>query len=241
MARGLFREGLGHARAGRWEQARERFARSYAVAPVPVTLLNLAGAQVQLGQLVAGLESYRNFLSVARGSRRAARYVSQAEEAVASLEGRIAHLRVTVEGLREADVVRVGDQEVSHAVLGGELPVDPGELRVEVLREGTSVAETSITLAEGEARSAELAVATVPTAASAAQAVVGSPDDGSSATLEGADEDDDDGGGLWRSPWLWTGVGAVVVGAVVVGAVVASSGSADPYSGNLGSGGVTFR
>jgi len=174
MARRLFQEGVAHSRAEEWEPARASFERSYAIAAVPVTLLNLAGAQVQLGQLVAGLESYRNFLSSAGDSRRAARYRAQAEEAVAGLEPRIAHLTLRVNGMQGGDELRVGGTALSRAALGGDLPVDPGDVEVDVLRDGAAVTSETVHLAEGQSRVVTLvAHRTVPGPTDFANASVG--------------------------------------------------------------------
>jgi len=241
MARRLFREGLTHAHAGEWEPARASFERSYAIAAVPVTLLNLAGAQVQLGQLVAGRESYRNFLTSAEAGGRAARYRTQAEEAIAALEPRIAHLTLRVNGLHEGDELRVGGVALNRAVLGGDLPVDPGDTQVEVLRSGAVVSSETFELAEGQSRIVTLVVhAGAPSPAQAAQASMDG-DDGEPAVAVIPSQDEDSGSSIVRSPWLWAGVGVVVVGAVVAGVLIASSGGGSPYQGNLGSGGVTFR
>src|SRR5690242_7734752 len=80
-ARELFREGLAHANAGEWTQARDNFERSYAIAPRLPTLLNLAGAQVQTGQIVAGVESYQRFVSEAQAGRER-QFVPQAQQAM---------------------------------------------------------------------------------------------------------------------------------------------------------------
>ena len=233
-ARQLFQSGLRHARQGEWEDARGDFERSYDIAPVPTTLLNLAGAQVQTGQLVAGAESYRRFLSRAT-SGRAARYREQAETALAAVEERIPRLVIGAHGIREGDLLMVDDAEVSQGVMGMPLPVDPGEHTLRVVRNGEPVAEERVTLAEGEEKRVALDVpapAELPTVAEA------SPSEPSSVPLEDAPGE---GGSLLASPWLWTGVGAAVVGAVVIALVLASGGEEEPYVGNLGPGMVEFR
>jgi len=242
MARQLFQEGVAHARAEEWEPARASFERSYAIAAVPVTLLNLASAQAQVGQLVAGLESYRNFLSSAGDSRRAARYRTQAEQAVAELEPRIAHLTLRVEGLQAGDELTVGGSALSRAALGGDLPVDPGDIDVQVLRAGDTVASESVHLAEGEARVLTLiAHRAVPSPTRAAQASVGEQANEPGVAILPSEGEEADDSSVLSSPWLWTGVGVAVVGAVLAGVLVAGSGGASPYQGNIGSGGLRFR
>lgn len=232
-ARSLFQEGLAAAREGRWEHARDRFERSYAIAPRPNTLLNLAGAQVQTGQLVAGAESYRRFLAEAR-SGAAARYRPQAEEALAEVERRIARLTVSVEGLTEADTVTLDGDELARAALGIEIPVDPGTRTIVVHRGDAERAREIVTLAEGERReitidvSVDLRVADersraqVPEAALRADAEAAGGDDGA---------------------WIGVGVavGVLVAAGVAVGVALAVDAASATYAGNLGPGVLYFE
>ena len=54
-ARSLYEQGLRHARAGRWQEAREAFGRSLDISERPSTLLNFAGALVETSELVAAI------------------------------------------------------------------------------------------------------------------------------------------------------------------------------------------
>jgi len=236
-ARQQFRAGLQHARAARWEEALESFERSWGIAEVPTTLLNLAGAQVQTGRLVAGAESYRRFLDMAT-SGRAARYRSQAEEALEEVEERIPSIVIEVDDLAEGDRLSVDDDDVRSGVVGVPFPLDPGEHVVTVSRGGAVVATETVTLEEGEERTVSLSApeGSLPS-------VDGSTldEERGSEALAGP-EDDDDGGGVLASPLFWTGVGAVVVGGVVAALLISSRGGQDDlYEGNLGSGHVVYR
>src|SRR5262249_25318213 len=92
-ARALFQQGLDAARAEHWVDARDAFVQSLGIAERPSTLLNLAAAQVQTGQLVEGAASYRRFLEIATDAREAA-HRTQAEAALTALEPRIPHVTV---------------------------------------------------------------------------------------------------------------------------------------------------
>ncbi|MBX3246683.1 MAG: hypothetical protein KF901_05815 [Myxococcales bacterium] len=231
-ARQLFRSGLGHAEAGRWEEARADFERSYALVAVPVTLFNLAGAQAETGRLVAAAESYRRFL-VEATSGRATRFRAPAQRALADIEPRIPSIRLSVVGLSELDELRVDDATVSRAMLGVAYPLDPGEHRVQVLRDGAVAAETSVRLTDGEQRELEL---------DARRTLVNvTPRDAASADVMEAPagefpiEAPRERRSVVRSPWLWIGIGAVVVAGAVVGVVLATRDRAEqPYQGNAG-------
>ncbi|MBX3274670.1 MAG: hypothetical protein KF729_30670 [Sandaracinaceae bacterium] len=234
-ARALFTEGLEAARANRWEEARERFARSYAIAARPNTLLNLAGAEVQTGRLVEGAESYRRFLAEARSGREA-RYRAQAQEALTEVEARLARLVVRAEGLLEADVVALDGSELARGSLGVELPVNPGARVVTVQRAGEERAREVLTLAEGERREVALRVAAEPSAAAEAPA---SPRAAPEAALRA--DPAADGGGDDTALFVGLGVGAAVLVAVgVTIAVVLALDGSGGHTGNLGPGVITF-
>jgi len=234
-ARRLFRSGLASARRGDWEDALRDFERSYAVAAVPTTLLNLAGAQVETGRLIAGAESYRRFLSEATAGR-AAQYRGQAEEALESVEGRIPQVRIDAPGFVRSDEIRVDDGPVSSGVVGIPLPLDPGEHHVVLRRRGSDVASATFTLAEGQTHNVRLVIRD----ASGSLPAVEDGEDGEYSYLDDGEVDEDEGGGVLSSPWFWTGVGVAVVGAVVVTVLVTSGGEGEPYTGNLGPGLVAF-
>ena len=102
-ARQLFETGLEAARAARWAEARDAFRASLAVAERPSTLLNLAGAEVQTGELVTGAGTYRRFLEAATSGRDAA-HREEAEAALAAVEARIPHATIRVAGAADGDV-----------------------------------------------------------------------------------------------------------------------------------------
>ena len=232
-ARELFQEGLEAARGGSWAQARERFERSYAIAPRPTTLLNLAGAQVQSGQLVRGAESYRRFVAEARRGREA-RYRPQAQQALAEVEARIAHVVVRVTGLTDSDVVTLDGEELSQAALGVDLPLDPGTRTFVVRRGGSERVREVVTLAEGERReialdaSVDLRVAREDASRSAPEAALRA-DAGAS-------------GGDDTALWIGIGVaiGVVVLTGIAVGIALGVDAANAPYSGNFGPGSIEY-
>src|SRR5204863_290633 len=80
------------------------FTRSYDLAPRPLTLFNLAGAQVITGKLVAASESYRRFVrDTPAGIHQS--YKEEAERALRTLEARIPSIRVTASGLGARDEI----------------------------------------------------------------------------------------------------------------------------------------
>lgn len=235
-ARALFQSGIEHGGAGRWTEALADFERSYAIVAIPVTLLNLAGAQAELGQVVAATESYRRFLAEATRGR-ARRYRSRAQASLAAAEARVAHLTLAIVDLGSGDTLAVDDDEVSRAMVGVAMPLDPGDHVVQVLRDGEPVVEERLTLADGAEQS--LAMTVPPPAVQVAVRVDLSP------TVEAeerpaVDLQDDSGGSVVSSPWLWTGVGVVVAGVVLTAVLVSQGEGQGTHMGNLGPGVITF-
>ncbi|AKF07510.1 tetratricopeptide repeat protein [Sandaracinus amylolyticus] len=230
QARALFQAGLAAAREARWDEAREAFERSLAIAERPNTLLNLAGAQAQTGRLVAAVASYRRFLELATSGREA-RYRSQAGDALAALEPRIARLTIATAGLEDDDEVQLDGTTVTS--LAASIPVDPGAHVARIVRDGEEVARQSIALGEGEVRTVALEAPRV--VARAEPVAVAAP-----FVVEREDERDQGDGDTWL--WVGIGVGAAVVVGVAIGVAVAvtSSESGPLYSGNLGDGMARF-
>lgn len=240
-ARSLFEEGVAAAGDARWQDALSAFERSYAIAPRSTTLLNLAGAQVQLGRLVAASESYQRLIREAGSNARERRLRDQAREALTGLEPRIAHLTLNIADLARTDEVLLDETAVSHAIVGVSTPVDPGDHRVSVRRDDREIGQAAVTLSEGGSR--EVTVLLHP-GDSVAVVSPGPEEESPSVPAAALTGDPQDGGGgedLAASPILWTIVGVVVVGGVVA-AVVATQVSSEPsyYTGNLGEGQIRF-
>jgi hypothetical protein len=112
--------------------------------------MNIAGAQVQTGRVVAAIASYKKVLASGALSddQRAA-----AEQALGAAEAKLAHVRVDVVAPTASDEVVLDDQRV---VLGSELPVDPGTHRLRLVRPGAEPHEETFSISAGERRELHL-------------------------------------------------------------------------------------
>jgi tetratricopeptide (TPR) repeat protein len=241
-ARALFEEGVAAAGEARWTEALAAFERSYEIAPRSSTLLNLAGAQVELGRFVAATESYRRLIRDAGRNARERRLREQAEEALERLTPRLARLTLRIDGLGEDDAIVLDEAEVAHAIVGIATPVDPGAHRVAVRRGGAEIGSASLSLAEGE--SSELQVILRPVGALAAAADEGaarSDEEVPEGALAADATSREAGGDDVTLPVVLTTIGVLVVGGVVA-AVLATQlpGSPSYYTGNLGDGQIRF-
>jgi hypothetical protein len=216
LAREQFRLGVAAALENRWWDALEAFRRSYELQPRPATLLNLAGALAETGKLVEAAEAYRRFILEAEG--RAAEQVPAAREALASLEQRIARVRLVVENLGRDDRVLLDDVPLAAAALGADLPVDPGAHVLRVERGDREIGRTEFEVTEGQRRVEPIRLRLAPPAED---------------TERDGEARDGSGGSILRSPWFWVVTGVVVVGTGVAVAVAVTSGGLDPFRGNI--------
>jgi hypothetical protein len=240
-AREAYTAGVAAANAGDWETAHAEFSRSYGLFAHPRTLLNLAGAQAQTGRLVEASESYREYLrdAEAYGEDAASQVAARAE--LAELEPRLPRATFHVTDLLDDDHLRLDATELSHAVVGTPLPVDPGDHRVSVLRLTEEVIGRDFTVAEGDRLEIELVVPAPPPPPPEDE-VVPRNDDDLQVVVGGPPRDDVDAEGSPLTKWwFWTIAGAVVItGIITTGVVIASAGD-DPYPGNVAGGPYTVN
>lgn len=126
--------------------------RAAALRMTPSLMVFLAREHRELGHWVEALDLARQCLRAAEADAalRNRAVILQACEAVrARVEPRVAHLAVTCDAPPPSLSLRVGEREVPVALLGVEVPVTPGEVRVLASAPGYEPFEESLTLAEG--------------------------------------------------------------------------------------------
>jgi hypothetical protein len=126
----------------------------------PVHLLYVARAQVKLGNLVEGAETYRRLerVQLEAGAPKAFKdAVAVAGKELSEVEPRLPALRLDVDppGVNGLEI-RIDGEPVPAAVVGIDRPLNPGEHKVEVWAPGHSKAEANVALAEGERKRIEL-------------------------------------------------------------------------------------
>ncbi|MGB0679206.1 MAG: hypothetical protein ACPGUV_06050 [Polyangiales bacterium] len=243
-ARQDFQQGITAAKAADWDRARDAFAASYARVPRPVTLLNLAGAQAQSGQLVQGADSYRRFLALDE-ERIDPSYRQAAAQALTALEARIPTVDIEVRGMRTGDAVRLDAERLTRATLEAPLTVNPGAHVVTLERDGQTRAEHRFVAHEGE--HAQIRVDAqlgtlwpqrwqASTPAQSAPGLVPAP-------VSKAERDRGDSKrSVWASPWLWTGVGLVLAAGITAAILIPRlTAPPDPATGNLPPGRITIH
>jgi hypothetical protein len=160
FAQSLFDEGRHLMDQGRYAEACPRLADSERLDPGGGTVLNLALCYDKLGKLALAYGTYEDAISRAIAEQRHERETF-ARERVAALAPRLPHLTIVVTGT-DAATVTLDGSSVPKSAWGIATPVDPGEHTVEASAPGFTSAKTTLTLAEGQARDAAVALAPLP-------------------------------------------------------------------------------
>lgn len=222
-ARALFEEGVAFFDRGELESAEDRFRRSLAIRRTDSVMFNLAAVLVRGGRFVESQELFRR---VAASEGASERLRAEARARADVVGPRIARLTVEVTGDPSSARIRVDALELSPAMIGVPIPVDPGVRRVVAEVGARVVLDRTIELGEG-GREEIRVVLEVASAEDAARTVERSEESAPVAPAAGADVT-----GEW---WLWTlvavGVAALVAGGIAIGLAVDE---ARYFSGNLG-------
>jgi tetratricopeptide (TPR) repeat protein len=229
LARKQFFAGVRAVSNEDWESALEAFERSYALYPHPETLINIAGARRRLGKLVAASEAYQSYLRIATSQKDAANR-AVAERAFHELQGELSHVVLRVRHLAPTDRVTLDGTALGRGALGLELPVDPGDHELLVMRGQAQIAQRKFVAARAERL--EIALELVPSVSN----VLADP------TLLESERpvpsprptrEQEPGRPLRRQWWLWTAVGVVVAGGVASGVMLWPRGDRAGYDGDI--------
>jgi hypothetical protein len=168
-ARELFIEGAALAKAGQWDQARDRYERSLALKHAAITLYSLGVAQMSTQALVEALESFRAFVREP-ASATSEPYRQPAADAIGELEQRVGRLTILIppaqiDGL---DVVLDG-ASVPPAALGRPRLVNPGSHALSATAPGYLQQTSQVTVAEGGSEQITITLTPQPRAPTPAQ------------------------------------------------------------------------
>ncbi|MFO0611439.1 MAG: hypothetical protein U0414_02540 [Polyangiaceae bacterium] len=165
-ARQLGQEGVLAAQAGRCTEAVEKLSRAKALMPVPSILTPLGECQIEIGKLVAGTENLQAAIRYKLGPDAPDAYAKAQAKAKALLPGaqsRLGKLTIIVQAPAGAmPVVEDNGEPVSPALVGVEIPADPGEHAVTVSGKGLRKTTQTVRVPEGGAETATLVVEAAP-------------------------------------------------------------------------------
>ncbi len=153
---------------GDYEKAQDLFHRAYQLVQAPTISLYEARALVQLGRLVEAEEAYTRTVRTqlaGESSEQFRKAVREAEPELAALQPRIPRLIIAVTGAGATDPaleVRLDGELVKSALVGVEMPINPGKHTVTARAGAGRITERSVTVLEKERQSIELEVAPAP-------------------------------------------------------------------------------
>ena len=217
----LYRTGVEASAAGRWAEARERFAEALAIRASPKVFFSLAQAEEQLGQVASAHADYGRALAGGKAAHESD-VVTAAERAQRTLDPRVPHVRILVTGASAATATMDGQAIAVSAALA----VDPGAHQLVVNAPGMREVRTSVAI--GESQQLDVPVSLEPESAGApAQPAPVAPTstaaEESPAGTEAAPSSNS-GSSPWRTVGLVTaGVGVVGLGVGTAFGLVAKS------------------
>ncbi|MGE0868633.1 MAG: tol-pal system YbgF family protein [Kofleriaceae bacterium] len=147
---------------GNFAEACPRFGASYKLDPALGTLLNMATCYEMLGHIASAWGHYREVVVLATKAGDQTR-IDIARKRITALEPRLPKL--TIRGPKQAIaglIITRDDAPLDRAVLGADIFVDPGQHTVTASAVGHKSFSETITIAEGEAKTVQLALELAP-------------------------------------------------------------------------------
>ena len=223
-ARALFREGVEHAEAGRFEPAAARFEEALSIRAAPAIHYNLASAQYELGQYI---DAWNNVSKTLADDSTPAPVRTRAEELQSRLRTHVGLLTLTIGGDAEGLNVRLDATTIAPGQFGEPMAVEPGTHEIVASREGERVSRRELEIPAGAAVIVDMSLVATP--GEAAQIIV--QQDGAAAAPK-------------KRPGLWVGVTvaalAAIAAAVVVTLFVVGEDEQGPVQGNFMPGVITW-
>lgn len=156
-ARALFSEAKDLEAAGEWAKALTKLEKVAKVVTTPQVRFHVALCHENLGRLVEAINGFE--LAAQEAEKTGATDVLEnAPKRAEALRARVAYLVLEVSGKVRVSKIYLDDRRVSIALAGTKIPVDPGEHRVEVRREGEVTYDMDVELAEGETHKLEIEI-----------------------------------------------------------------------------------
>ena len=158
-ARKLFNDAKDLEADGKWSKAFELLERVAKVKTTPQVRFHLALCHENLGRWVDAINGYEQAAQEALKMGKKAREVAEAAPPRAEkLREKVPHLRLAIVGSVRTSKVLIDGNEVSLALAGSPIPIDPGEHRIEVRRDGEVTQTLDVTLEEAETADVELRI-----------------------------------------------------------------------------------
>ncbi len=154
-ARALFVEAARRGGQGRWNEARDLYARSLQLKQAPLTRYSLGVAQRESGHLADALASFRTFVDEPQ-TPASSPYVEPARTAITALAARVGRVVLAVEPRPIAGLALSMDGQPIAAGLEGPREIDPGSHEVSARAPGYRAVVTRFLVAAGGSETVKL-------------------------------------------------------------------------------------
>ncbi|MGC4068548.1 MAG: tetratricopeptide repeat protein [Polyangiaceae bacterium] len=228
--RALSNEAAADFDAGRYDLAREKFARAYALAKVPRLAVWEARAAERLGRLVSAYELYRQAIRLERNELWIGDVQEQAqrdaERELQALVPRLAKVTIVVEGAEPSQVeVKIDGESVPNALLGVARFVDPGAREIVGIHRGETLRRAATIVEGGQARVVLAFNPSGPAVSSQPVTTTGQNQSSAAKPVASASADSGSQSGDSQRTWGWIGLGVGAAGVLtgaITGVIVAS-------------------
>ena len=153
-ARAFGQEGVQLADQGKCPAAIEKLERAEKLHHAPTTAARLGECEIQVGKVIAGTERLQRLIREGLPPSPPKSFVTAMERAQKTLDAalpRIATLRISVKAPSGTKaVVVVDDETISSALIGADMPVDPGAHKISASAKGLVTDTKQLTLKDGE-------------------------------------------------------------------------------------------
>jgi hypothetical protein len=156
-ARQLFAEAKELEEKGDWQGALAKLEKVAKVKMTPQVRFHIALCHEHLGRLVEAINGFELAVQEAE-TVGATDVLENAPPRAEALRKRVAHVVLTITGKVRTSKIYIDEREVSLALAGTRIPVDPGLHRVEVRRGKKVTFEQDLTLGEAEEGEVELTI-----------------------------------------------------------------------------------
>lgn len=154
-AQSLFEAGRALMEEERWEEASKRFEESQRLDPSAGTLLNWGRCLELSGKTASAWAMYKRTIAFGK-TKNQPRQVAAAEQWLADIEPKLAHVVLAIPSPAPDMVVRAGELALDPSVLGVPVAIDPGKLVVVASAPGFAPFHTEIEVAPGASVALEI-------------------------------------------------------------------------------------
>lgn len=225
-ARAFGQEGVQLADQGKCAAAIEKLERAEKLHHAPTTAARLGECEIQVGKVIAGTERLQRLIREGLPPSPPRSFVTAMDRAQKTLDAalpRIATLRISVKAPTGTKaVVVVDDETISSALIGADMPVDPGAHKISASAKGLVTDTKQLTLKDGETNGLTLTLIVDPSYKPEVAPVAVTPGPGPTAPI--APPPDRKTNVL---PFVAFGVGAVGLGVGAVTGLIVGSKSSD--------------